>query len=103
MPDNCNPNVNEIIFSVAVNCNFVADVSRRTELATDVSDTPALVSSLLFFDRMMDVEFSDCLGLANARHKNHNQWKKWAWFCARIAPKYLGFPFNISAMATLSS
>jgi len=29
--------------------------------------------------------------------------EKWSWSCAREDPKYLGFPFNISATATLST
>ena len=29
--------------------------------------------------------------------------KKWAWPQVREAPKYLGFPFNISAKAELFS
>ena len=40
---------------------------------------------------------------AKAHHKNHNQRKKWAWPWAREAPKYVGFPFYISATAALSS
>jgi len=34
--------------------------------------------------------------------KPHTE-EKWAWPWVREAPIYLGFPFNISAMAALSS
>jgi len=40
------------------------------------------------------------LGLPWPTVKPHPE-EKWAWF--REAPIYLGFPFNISAMAALSS
>jgi len=48
-------------------------------------------------------KFGMQLGLAKAHHKNHNQRKKWAWPWAIEAAKYLGFRFNISATAALSS
>ena len=48
-------------------------------------------------------KFGTRLGLANAHHKNHNQRKKLAWPWVREAPKYLGFPCDITATAALSS
>jgi len=48
-------------------------------------------------------KFGIQLGLAKAHHKNQNQRKKGAWPLASEALKYLGFPFNISATAALSS
>jgi len=49
-----------------------------------------------------DFKFGLQHGFAKAHHKNHTQKKGWAWPWARVAPKYLGFSFNISAMAELS-
>jgi len=42
------------------------------------------------------------LGFARAHHKTTSK-GKWAWPWAREAPQYLGFFFNISATAALSS
>jgi len=47
------------------------------------------------------VEAKD-LGLTRPTIKPHPE-EKWAWPWAREAQIYLGFPFNISAMAVLSS
>jgi len=42
------------------------------------------------------------LGLPMPTIKPHPE-EKWAWPWVREAPKYLGFPFNISKTAALSS
>jgi len=47
-----------------------------------------------------DFKFGTQLGFAKAHHKTE---EKWAWPWAMEAPKYLGFPFNISATVALSS
>ena len=49
-----------------------------------------------------DFKFGAQLGYAKAHHKKHLE-EKWAWPWARKVSKYLGFPFNISATAALSS
>ena len=48
-------------------------------------------------------KFGIQLQFAKAHHKTMPRGKKWAWPWAREAPKYLEFPFNISATAMLSS
>ena len=47
-------------------------------------------------------KFCTQLGFAKANHKNR-QLEKRAWNWANEAPKYVMFPFDISATATLSS
>jgi len=47
-----------------------------------------------------DIKFGLELGFAKAQYKTT---QKWAWPWVREVPIYLGFPFNISAMAALSS
>jgi len=49
-----------------------------------------------------DFKFGTQLEFAKTHHKTTPR-KKWAWFWARKAPKYLGFFFNTSATARLSS
>jgi len=49
-----------------------------------------------------DFKFGTQLGFAKAHHKTTPR-EEWAWPWAREAPKYLGFPFNISAMVSLST
>jgi len=49
-----------------------------------------------------DFKFGTQLGFAKVHHKTHPE-EKWAWPSVREAPIYLGFPFNMSAMAALSS
>jgi len=49
-----------------------------------------------------DFKFGIQLGFAKATIKPHPE-EMWAWPWAREAPIYLGFPFNISATASLSS
>jgi len=49
-----------------------------------------------------DFKFGTRLGVAKPTIKPHPE-EKWAWLWAREAPKYLGFPINISGMAELSS
>ena len=49
-----------------------------------------------------DFKFGTQLGFANATTKPYSD-EKWAWPWVREAPIYLGFFFNISAMAMLSS
>jgi len=49
-------------------------------------------------------DFKSGTQLAFAKvHPKTTQEEKWAWPWAIEAPKYLGFPFNISATAVLSS
>jgi len=49
-----------------------------------------------------DFIFGTQLGFAKAHQKAHPE-EKGAWPWAGEAPKYLEFPFNISATAALSS
>jgi len=49
-----------------------------------------------------DFKFGTQLGFAKAHHKTTPE-EKWAWPWVTKAPIYLGFPFNISATAALSS
>ena len=55
-------------------------------------------------DEASDLKFGKLLGFAKAHHKitpREKSGRGWPW--DREAPKYLGFPINISATAALSS
>jgi len=82
-------------------------IKSHTEEKVDVilyyRSSPKFCFNICAMAEASSFKFGMQLELAKAHHKNHIQRKKWAWLWAREAAKYVGFPFNISAMAALSS
>jgi len=73
--------------------------------ALGLQELPKILGFPIIFLQRLGLGMSNLvhnLGLPRPTIKPHAK-KKWAWPWTREAPKYSGFPFNIPAIAALSS
>jgi len=78
---------------------------RKSGRGPGLQELPKIWGSPLIFVQRLKLATSNLAcswDLPRPTIKPHPE-EKWAWPRAREAPKYLGFPFNISATAVLSS